>query len=319
MAKITVVNRCPTVEAADRALEGRQNDRPRPYLGMSALGDECTRKLWLQFRWVAKVRSDAASLKRFADGHIGEEVQAERLRLVPGVSLYTHDTETGNQFGFEDLDGHLRGHMDGAIIGLLQAPKTWHCWEHKQTSEKKQADLQKLIDKLGEKNALAAWNATYYAQALLYMQYSGMDRHYMTVASAGGRNTIALRTEADPQAAAALVEKARSVIFSSTPPARISNTPDFYLCRSFCSFVGQCFGTDAPERNCRSCMHSTPTVQGMWLCEKHGNTLDLDEQRRGCPDQRLLPALVPGEQIDATEDTVTYRMPDGSEWVDDGP
>ncbi len=180
----------PTLAAADQALEDAENSKPsRDYLGMSAIGASCERMLFYSFRWAQRVRFNAETLKRFADGHSGEDVQAARLRMVPGLTLITVDPETGRQIGFVDDTGHFKGHADGAVLGLLQAPKTWHIWEHK-VSEKFKA-LEKLKAEHGEKAALEKWNPTYYAQAVLYMHYSGISRHYLTCSTPGGRSCLA--------------------------------------------------------------------------------------------------------------------------------
>ena len=71
-----------------------------------------------------------------------------------------------------------------------------------------------------------------------------------------------------------------------------------------------------PERHCRSCLHSTPVTDGAWHCARHTCLLSLDDQRRGCAAHLLIPDLVHGEQFDAGEDWVSYRMPDGAEWRD---
>jgi hypothetical protein len=232
----------PTLEAADRALEARERAQPkRQYLGMSAIGHPCSRKLWYDFHTDAREQFTAETLKRFADGHHGEDVQADRLRLVPGITLLTVDPETGRQFGFSDIDGKFRGHMDGVIHGLLQAPTVWQIWEHKQVGEKKQASLVKLKAELGEKNALKAWDETYYAQAVCYLHYAQLDRHYLTCSTPGGRSTVSVRTNADPEHAALLIDKARRIITARAPLARVSNDPSWYQCR-WCTHHAGCHG-----------------------------------------------------------------------------
>ena len=308
----------PTLAAVDAAIEARGNaEAPRPYLGMSEIGRECARALWYGFRWCSKAAFDAATLKRFEDGHRGEDIQAARLRLVAGITLHTEDPRTpGRQFGFSDLGGHFRGHMDGAILGLLQAPKRWHVWEHKQTDEKKQGALVKAIQERGEKDALRHWDPVYHAQALVYMHYSGMDRHYLTCSSAGGRSTVSVRTNRDPDGASALREKARRVIQSPEPLARISERPDWYQCR-WCNHRAACHERALPVVTCRTCAHATPELDGdgRWSCARFGCDLDTDTQRQGaeCPAHVYIPALLPWEQTDASaeEGWVEYRMPDG--------
>ena len=112
------------------------------------------------FRWCIINDFDAATLARFEDGHRTEELMIHRLKQVPGIQLIEED-EHGNQIGFQDVHGHLRGHADGMIIGVPEAPASWHVYEGKAVNEKKFAELAKLRRELGEKDAIAAWDHTY--------------------------------------------------------------------------------------------------------------------------------------------------------------
>ena len=304
---------CPTLAASDTALEARQERKRRAYLGMSAIGNPCERALWYGFRWVAVVSFNAATLKRFEDGHASEEVAVRRLKATPGLEVHETD-EDGEQFSIKDIGGHFSGHMDGVIVGLMQAPKTWHVLEIK-ASEKWQ-DLDKARKKVGEKNALAEWNATYYAQAVLYMDYAGIDRHYLVCVSPGARKWTAIRTNADPAFAMILKAKAERIIFTDNAPNRIGG-PDSFACR-FCDYSRICHGGEQAERNCRTCLHVETKRDGEWQCTKFGHNLSRTDQEAGCQEHRFLPDLVPGEQIDADNHSVTYRMVDGSVWEDKG-
>lgn len=305
---------CPTLAAADTALEDGQDTRRRAYLGMSAIGGACERALWYGFRWAFAVRFDATTLKRFADGHASETVAVQRLKATPGLEV--HDTdERGEQFGFKDLGGHFSGHMDGVILGLAQAPKTWHVLEIK--ASEKWADLDKARKKVGEKHALAEWNPVYYAQAVLYMDYAGLDRHYLVCVSPGARRWTAVRTNADPAFATMLKAKAERIIFTDQAPKRIGG-PEGFACR-FCDFARVCHDGEMAQRSCRTCLNVTPQRDGEWKCEKFGHCLSRTDQEVGCAEHRFLPDLVPGEQVDASDWGITYRMRDGAEWVDRGP
>lgn len=321
---------CPSLAAADAALEANQERRRRAYLGMSAIGGECERALWYGFRWTAQPAFDALTLNRFADGHASEAIAIERLKATPGLEVHDYDTSDGQlrQFGFKDLGGHFSGHMDGVVLGLIQAPKTWHVLEIK-ASEKWDA-LDKAKRKVGEKGALAEWNATYYAQAVLYMDYAGLDRHYLVCTSPGARRWTAVRTNADPVFAGILKAKAERIIFTDHAPKRIGDATSF-ACK-WCDWRGQCHEGEASERNCRTCLHSEPLRHGEgfsggdagWRCAHHGYELSRADQEAGCADHRYLPDLVPGEQLDVGQaeggsPAITYRMPDGSTWTDAGP
>jgi hypothetical protein len=233
----------PTLAAIDRELERRAALEPRrSYLGASALGDECERKLWYSIRpEVPRIPFNAASLKRFEDGHHGEAVMANRLRMVPGIELWTLDDKTGGQIGGTLYDGQFGWHVDGVIRGLLQAPETPHVWEHKQVGQKKYDELRKLKSTLGEKAALAAWDPVYYAQGVLYLELLDLTRHYLTAGTPGGRDFISCRTEANSVMAKALISKAGRVLAAKEPPSRLSERPEYFKCR-WCDFREACHG-----------------------------------------------------------------------------
>jgi hypothetical protein len=307
----------PTLAAVDRALEERAaRQPPRPYLGMSEIGHPCARALWYRFHWVAPAQWSAEALKRFDDGHHGEDLMADRLRLVAGITLLTRDSHTGRQWAFADHDGHLRGHLDGIILGLLQASKAWHLWEHKVVNDKKLTELERLKSQVGEKNALRQWDYQYYAQAVAYMRYAGLDRHYLTASSPGGRRTVSCRTNADPAEAGVVIGRARRIIDSHSPPARISNDPDSAIGCRHCEHREVCHFDAAVAVYCRTCRHSSPAENGAWHCARWDKTLSVDEQRQGCHAHLDISSLVPGEEIDADPEGmwVDYEMPDGRVW-----
>lgn len=292
-----------TLNAVDAEIEKIENSQDsRGYLGFSSIGLSCNRRLWYSFRWCSKKQFTAQQIKRFQDGHVGEDIQAERLRLVKGIKLYTVDPRTKEQFGFKDLGGHFSGHMDGVIIGLLESPKKYHVWEHKQTDEKKQKNLAKLKSENPD-SALFLWDQVYYAQAILYMHYSEMKRHYLTCASAGGRYTISVRTKENKKAALSLINKAKMIIQSPQPMTRINNSPSWYECK-MCDHHSICHTGAIPEVNCRTCIHSTPLLTGdnaKWYCEKYKTDLSPKVQRNGikCPNHLYIPGLLPFEVTDA--------------------
>lgn len=229
----------PTLAAIDRILEETTNNQAkRTYIGASSIGDECARKLWLRYHTDAREIFTADTIRKFNEGHRTEDVMAAHLRMVPGIQLWTHK-EDGKQYGF--VDGHIAGHYDGVILGLLQSPSTPHIWEHKATNEKSYNEFKKLaID--DEKTALQKWNATYYAQAVINMYKEGLDRHYLTVSTPGMRDYWSCRTEANPVFAQALLEKGKRIAAMKEPPERIGG-PDWYKCK-WCAFYGICHGNE---------------------------------------------------------------------------
>lgn len=287
---------------------------PRGYLGMSQIGDSCSRKLWYSFRHAGREKFDAATLKRFSDGHRTEDLVIERLRLVEGLDIVSL-THEGGQIRVTDHGGHFSGHLDGTVDGLLQAPKTRHVLEVKCVGEKGFAKFKKAIADYGEKAALKAWNPVYYAQGQAYLHYTGLTRHYIVVATPGGRDWTSARTEYNAADALQIVTKAKRIIDAQEPPERISKDASWWECR-FCTFSGICHGGEMPDRSCRTCLHSEMLDEGRWHCQRHGENLTPEQQIDGCPCHKFIPALVPGEVIGASDRGVTYRMKEGHEWYD---
>lgn len=221
----------PTLAAMKQAVMNKP-DIDRDYLGASAIGDECARKLWYSMRIK---QGPSENIYAIEDGHRTEELIAERLRMVDGITLWTHD-ENGNQFSFED--GDFRGHVDGVIVGLIQAPKTPHVWECKCTSTFK--DFVKAKQKYGEKRALEKWNHLYYVQAQIYMHYLKLNRHYMTVASPGGRDIDSCRTEYQRDVALKYIDRAKKILSVDVAPERGYKDKTFYKCK-WCPFSEECW------------------------------------------------------------------------------
>jgi len=323
--KLPVTTQCPTLEAMDKAQEAAQTEeKRRPYLGMSSLGKECSRELWYGFRWVKTIKFKAQTLRYFEDGHRTEDLVAERIKAVPQLELQTTASgDSTRQIGWKDFGGHLRGHADGILLGLLQAPATLHLWENKAVNDKKFAKLEKL-KAINEKSALSIWDIVYYAQQVLYMDYEGLTRSWMTVTTPGGRKQIGVRTEADPAEAIKLKAKAERIIFSDEAPEKFSDSDKMPPCL-FCDFKELCRGREAADRNCRTCAHVTAERDGTWSCGilrdiNNDTTLDYAHQERGCKSHRYNPTLVPGEPIDSSpeENWIEYTMEDGSVWRDEG-
>lgn len=231
---------CPTLAAVKRAVEANQERKRRDYIGASAIGHTCSRHIWYEYNGYQRDLFDANTLFKFEDGHRTEELIIGRLKMVLGVQVWDKKDD-GSQYSFRTLDGKFGGSVDGFIKGLLQAPKTPHVLEVKCTAEKGFNEFRKTVFQFGEKRALEKWNATYYAQAQIYMRYFNLDRHYLVVALAGGRDMASCRTEFNPEYAEKLVDKAERILQAQVPPARVSEKPCFYICK-WCPFAKVCHG-----------------------------------------------------------------------------
>ena len=306
MAKLDIKTYDITLAEVDKALEKKKNDEgPRHYLGMSQIGEECYRKLFYSFRNAEKQTWKAAGVRRIEDGHVQEDIMAERLRMVPGITLTTH-TETGSQIGFTLLLDHFRGHCDGVILGILEAPGTWHVWEHKSVNEDSFNKLKKMREEKGEKQALKEWNIIYYAQAQIYMHKAELTRHYLTVSTPGGRDYLSIRTEYNRKEAEFIIEKAKGIIFDNVLPERISESREFFKCK-WCEFQEICHDGKFPLVNCKTCGHSEPVEGGVRRCNLFGNIIPDDFLHVGCDEHVYNHTLVAAKLLQHIPDGNIYE------------
>lgn len=291
-----------TVEAIYASYEW-ERESFRSHLGASVIGKECERELWYSFRWCTRSTFSGRMLRLFETGRREEERFIEELRRI-GVEVHDRDSETGRQFSFSDFGGHIAGSIDGAALGIIEAPATWHLLEFK-TYNSKRFELLK-------KHGVKAASLEHYAQMVIYMymDYLGFTRAFYLAVCKDTDELYGERIHADPAYAALLKGKARRIIAAATPLARISEDPGWWRCKC-CDHRATCHEGQPAEVNCRTCLHSTP-VEGGWRCQKHNQMLTKAEQERGCSDHLYLPGLIPGEVTDAGDDWVEYRMPDGT-------
>lgn len=304
-----------TVAAILKAYEDEQGDGLRAHLGGSEIGGECERATWYSFRWVARSRFDGRTLRLFETGKREEARVHANLRAI-GCRV----EGLRKQITVSAVGGHAGGSLDGRVRNLPEAPKTPHLLEIKTHNAKSFADLAKK----GVKESKPA----HYAQMQWYAGLAGLTRWLYFAACKDDDQIHVERGEFDRAEFDRLLAKAERVVTAAEPPAKLSDDPEFYVCK-MCRFRGVCHGAEAPLVNCRTCLHSTaslgPPSPGFWHCGwdgfHWGNWLDVHAQSKGCPDHRYIPALLAniGEPIDADEaaNTVTYRRNDGTEFVND--
>lgn len=242
MVSITLPVKDPTLDEIERQYRIQQMlEVPRKYIGASGIGHSCHRYIYYGLHGAPRDEPHPvwgnAGVLAAEDGNNSETTMAKRLRMVQGITLHTHD-ESGQQYGFDW--GFMKGHYDGVIIGILQAPLTYHVWENKRAKQDKFNKLKKLVEQ-NEKAALEEWNPIYYAQAVTYMDAEDLTRHYLTCTSDGATQMTSVRTDANPKYAKALREKAKRIYKATAPPDRGGNPLNEKdpTC-IFCKFKGHC-------------------------------------------------------------------------------
>jgi len=310
----------PTIDAIYAAYEADAGDGFRAHLGASLIGKECLRALWFDFRWATRAGFPGRILRLFETGHLEEARIVRNLRRT-GATVLEVDPDTGRQWQVSAHDDHFGGSLDAVAVGLLEAPKTWHVLEFKTHSAKSFADLKR--------HGVQVSKPRHYAQMQVYLHLTSITRAMYVAVCKDTDELYVERLPADPAAGEALLLKAGRVIRAARPPERLSCDPAWWQCR-LCEHHDLCHDGAAAERNCRTCLHVTPVAGGEaadsnmlraeraggWHCARYDRALAVVDQRRGCDYHLFVPDLVSGEVVDAGDDYVAYRLPDGAFWTD---
>jgi hypothetical protein len=310
MAKV----KTPPDTTATRIYSGY--DKPqgeRTYLGASVIGGECRRAIWYAFRWCHQPEDFSPRMLRLFDTGHREEIRVIEDLRDANITVFSQQLE------FEALGGHFRGHIDGIVGGLPEAPKSLHILEVKTHNDKSFKAL--LI------NGMKKSKPQHWVQMQIYMHFFEYDRALYIAVNKNDDNLYCERLEYDKKAAEYLVDLAQTIIQAPFPPPKLHENPDApmaYVC-GWCPARGVCHDGRPARRNCRTCISATAIIEGdggQWHCDHWKKLLTLDEQKVGCPAHRWLPGLVAGEQVDADPETrsITYKMHDsGKEWTDGIP
>lgn len=248
----------------------------RGYLGGSELGEKCARRLWLSFRWCGGEAFEGRILRLFGTGDIAEDRLIQELVDI-GVRV------EGRQHEVVFALGHGKGHADGVVLGLEEAPKTWHLFECKTHNAKSFKDL---VAKGVKESKPKHW-----AQMQVYMGLMDLKRAAYFAVNKDTDDIHLERVEFDKAAFAELMQRADGIVYSDEPPARLSADPTYYECK-FCPFHAQCHGDARPVVSCRSCAHATPQKGGAWSCALYQQDIPTEFQRTGCDEHRYIPVLL---------------------------
>lgn len=216
----------------DEAALTEQREERRTYLGASAIGSECLRKV--QFDWQRDSIHAARTKRIFSRGHMFEEISVKALAQA-GFRMERGTAATA----FSAVNDTFKGHADGILVagpevhGLLYPA----LWEHKALG----ASGWKKIEKYGLKVAYPV----YYDQCQLYMAYLSLDANpaLFSAVNADTCHMLHLLVPFDPEAAQAASDRAVLVIKATQAGElldRIAKKPDDWRCK-ICSHQEFCW------------------------------------------------------------------------------
>jgi hypothetical protein len=250
------------------------SDPVRPYFGISGIGASCTRALWYNFRWVSK-RTFKPRVKRLLNrGHREEPIVIKDLRAI-GCEV------KGAQKTMVTGYGHIKGHPDGIVANVPDAPKTDHLLEIKTANN---SNFNK-IKKVGVEKA----QPSYWAQVQCYMSLLKLKRTLFIVVNKDNDERYYERIRYDKEVADGFFKRAEDTILSEFPPPKIGGAT-WYECK-WCDHYQLCQFGDPPQVNCRTCHQLDMHKNGRWRCGLYKKPRSVAAQRAGCGDWTILKGL----------------------------
>lgn len=270
-------------------------EKPRPYLGMSGIGNSCNRQLWYGFHFASLRDPFTARTRRiFSVGHLFEEIAIRDLKMI-GAKVFRVDEDgktidlTGKygeiQEEFVGFLGHVKGHPDGRIVGLLENVKKEYALELKTMKD----DKFKAFVKFGIEKS----NYVYYCQSQRYMFEMGLNVCFFLACNKNDSSYHYEFIVLDRTLVNDLIRKEKYIVISDSPPDR-AYASNHYLC-GWCDHYMHCHAKSEPDKNCRTCDFSDIGDNGEWFCNNNKHieiatdgkcedefTLTLDDQIAGC-------------------------------------
>lgn len=242
-----------------------KTELPRPYMGLSQIGNKCHRALQYYHYWAFTVDISTRVQRLFNFGHRAEPVMISAL-AEQGIEV------TDCQGSIVGTAGHWKGHVDGKIL-----PK--RLFEAKTHNDKSFKDLLKKKVKDSKPG--------HYDQMVAYMGYLELDDAlYM----AENKNDSTYYTEIVPmdhERFKELKRKEFEVISAEALLPKIgSGTAAWFECK-FCDARAVCHKGKKPPVTCRSCMFVDVLPDGLWACQKTMSALSVEEQRKACDSYML--------------------------------
>ena len=149
-----------TLRAIQQAIVADHEDWESVGVSAGEIGTECDRAIWLSFRRASRPEEITWQKRRiFERGEIEEARLLDLLRLI-GCDVW------GQQDKVRAAGGHLRGKIDGRVLGLPEAPKTEHIVECKSAKAEVFRKVHRTASSSASLNTTRHFNFTCSGSAL---------------------------------------------------------------------------------------------------------------------------------------------------------
>ena len=244
----------------------------RSHMGASLLGKKCKRDIWYSFRWVKEPNFDGRMIRLFNRGHL-EETRFIAILRQAGLDVWFKHSD-GSQFAFSNCNGHYGGSLDSVVKGVPGYENIPMLGEYKTHSEK---SFTKLVQ-LGVKSS----KPEHWTQMNQYMGHYKLTHALYLAVNKNNDELYAEIVEFDEEEFKFDVTLALTISHSNRLPAKINNSPSFWLCK-YCDFMDICHKKAPVKKTCRTCNYVTMQEGGVWSCSiQNGLVLDKEMQYNGC-------------------------------------
>jgi len=202
----------------------------REYLGASAIGSECLRKV--QFDWMCDPVFPGRIKDIFARGHFFEEVTRRHL-IAAGFKFALK-----SQLEFKVAEGSFRGHADGVLIDGPRLPGLlFPClWEHKCVKDKGWRAI--------ERDGLTGLYKVYAGQVATYQAYLDViNPALFSIVNADTCERLHFLVPFDPVLAQTMSDRAVMIIEATRAGellSRVTKDPEDFRCK-MCSHRDRCW------------------------------------------------------------------------------
>ena len=237
----------------------------RPYIGISGIGNECPRALWYGFRWVAMREFVPRVQRLLTRGHREEPIIIADLKAIGCVV-------SGRQKTIITGEGHIKGHTDGIIENVPDAPKTPHLLELKTAND---SNFKKIV-----KQGVEKAKPEYYAQCQCYMDKLNLKRALFIVVNKNTDARYYERIHLNKKVAQFYFDRAMDIITTEIPPDKIGAST-WFACK-WCDYYDVCQFDGPISKNCRTCKSLDLHPKGRWRCSLRKEPRGVKRQREGC-------------------------------------
>jgi hypothetical protein len=257
----------------------------------SSIGNECGRSVQLAWMWVTTPKKfDGRMLGLFEAGKRAEDELIRDLKRIGWEVIEKDPAKPTKQWQAKVLDGHCKGYLDG--IGrdrVVNGP--WMLLEMKSHNNKSFNKTKKY--------GVAAAKPEHFAQMQLYMHVFQLEVAVYSFTNKDSSEKWKEYVDYDAKYIERLLEKGSTILGKRVLLPRISNNPDYFMCR-YCDHRAYCHEGKPAERNCRTCEHSRALADGAWGCNKHQCAITRELMKAGCAGYQLNEMLRPTDEATAS-------------------